>query len=213
MTIENMHIWFDILQDKYNTPYFTAAERDHFINDAALDFVLEFLHEDKDGNKGLEDTPYSNMALKNILLTVPVTAASALLTTAAISTAISAADMIVPVKIRPQTVNTRSAKFTRHQDIDEDLNNTLSDLAASSPRASYVIQDDGIQIYPTTDYAVVVFDMVILVAPTDAVHSASTDLVDLPGFTHRKIVAKALVKTGLVTEDQAISLMDGVTAG
>ena len=80
MTIENMHIWFDILQDKYNTIYFTVTERDHFINDAALDFVLEFLHEDKEGNKALEDTPYSNMCLKNVLKTVPVTAASALLT-------------------------------------------------------------------------------------------------------------------------------------
>ncbi len=40
------------------------------------------------------------MCLKNVLITVPVTAAAALLTNAAISTALGSAVMIVPVKIQ-----------------------------------------------------------------------------------------------------------------
>ena len=39
MTIQQMHDYFDLVQDKFNSPYFVDTEKDIFINQAQERFV------------------------------------------------------------------------------------------------------------------------------------------------------------------------------
>jgi hypothetical protein len=41
MTRTEMHNWFDLIQDKYNAPYFIVEEKDEFLNRAQTSFVNE----------------------------------------------------------------------------------------------------------------------------------------------------------------------------
>ena len=44
MNIAEMHSWFDILQDKGDSPYFTTDEKTQFLNRAQTKFVNETLN-------------------------------------------------------------------------------------------------------------------------------------------------------------------------
>jgi hypothetical protein len=215
MTIANMHTWFDILQDQYDTPYFTDDERDSFINDAALSYVLEFTTDSKLEGKELEDSIYSNASLAHIIQTVPVTAVASQLTYALIEAQLTT-KMIVPLRIIPAAgTSTRPLKYTRFQDLDEELSNPLADhneTSATNNSGMYTVAAEGISLWPAADYATEAVTLTALRIPAETA-LGGPELVDMPDFTHRKIVAKALVKTGLVTDSQATALMDGVTAG
>ena len=43
MNIKEMHSWFDVLQDKGDSPYFTVAEKTQFLNRAQMKFVNEVI--------------------------------------------------------------------------------------------------------------------------------------------------------------------------
>ena len=88
------------------------------------------------------------------------------------------------------------AKFVRHNDIDKFQDNTYK--AGTDAAPLYTIAENGWQIYADT-VATVAFSVVALIAPTA--------ITDLPDYKHYEQVAKAMAKTGLVTEDQALTLM------
>lgn len=44
MTIQEMHSWFDVLQDKGDSPYFTIDEKTQFLNRAMTKYVNSVLH-------------------------------------------------------------------------------------------------------------------------------------------------------------------------
>ena len=65
MNIEEMHSWFDVLQDKGDSPYFTVEEKTQFLNRAQSKFVNEmmFKHYFVTGAQPeKEDIPYSSLA-------------------------------------------------------------------------------------------------------------------------------------------------------
>ena len=59
MNIAEMHSWFDILQDKGNSPYFTTDEKTQFLNRAQTKFVNETL------NKFFYNYLYNNIYMSN----------------------------------------------------------------------------------------------------------------------------------------------------
>ena len=44
MNIEEMHSWFDVLQDKGDSPYFTVDEKTQFLNRAMTKYVNSILN-------------------------------------------------------------------------------------------------------------------------------------------------------------------------
>ena len=64
MTAAEMLTWFDILQDKFNTPYFTDAEKYNFLNDAQSNFVNDYLNLNDDS----EPPVFEANALKNTVI-------------------------------------------------------------------------------------------------------------------------------------------------
>ena len=64
MNIHEMHSWFDVLQDKGDSPYFTIAEKTQFLNRAQTKFVNEmmFKHYFNSGARAEQDkVVYSTM--------------------------------------------------------------------------------------------------------------------------------------------------------
>lgn len=54
MTIAEQHAYFDLLLDKTGDPYFTPAEKDSFISQAALEYVKRMLPSNEGGVVNLE---------------------------------------------------------------------------------------------------------------------------------------------------------------
>ena len=64
MNIAEMHSWFDILQDKGDSPYFTTDEKTQFLNRAQMKFVNEQLNKflfSSGAQPEKNAVPYSNM--------------------------------------------------------------------------------------------------------------------------------------------------------
>ena len=64
MNIAEMHSWFDILQDKGDSPYFTTDEKTQFLNRAQMKFVNEHLNKfllASGAQPEKNAVPYSNM--------------------------------------------------------------------------------------------------------------------------------------------------------
>jgi len=64
MNIVEMHSWFDVLQDKGDSPYFTVAEKTQFLNRAQTKFVNETLNKffyNSGAQPERNATPYSTI--------------------------------------------------------------------------------------------------------------------------------------------------------
>jgi hypothetical protein len=107
--------------------------------------------------------------------------------------------IISPLSIIPALG--KEAKFLNHSDIHKAENNVYKQGQSLQP--NYTIGSAGYKLYPVEKYTAC--DVVCLTQPLT--------ITALPASIHHKIVAKAMTKTGLVTENQAITLMEQPTNG
>jgi hypothetical protein len=108
--------------------------------------------------------------------------------------------IIIPLAI--VVTGAKAAKFLNHSDIHKAENNIYKKGQVLQP--NYTIASEGYQLYPT-DVAYTDTVITVLVEPTT--------IDALPASIHHKIIAKAMTKTGLVTENQAITMMEQPTNG
>ena len=184
MTIQEMYDWFDVLQDKYNTPYFLDEEKASFLEDAMWNIINESvanLEKDKVYTERISTLLKPNTITTNSggLLFIPNNVA-------VVSLALASGSPLHPM---------------RHNDIGKAEDNTYKKGTASYP--NYTTTNGGYQTYPSLNS--VDIDAVYVLAPST--------IVDLPVHMHFKQVAMAMVKTGFVTEDQALTMMASVTNG
>jgi hypothetical protein len=107
--------------------------------------------------------------------------------------------IISPLSVVPD--GGKAGLFLNHSDIHKAENNVYKQGQSLQP--NYTISSEGYTLYPNEEY--VDCDVVCLTNPLT---------IDcLPASIHHKIVAKAMTKTGLVTENQAITLMEQPTNG
>ena len=234
MTAAQMETWFEILQDKYNEPSFEQTELSELLTDAQIDYVMEFVTPTEGAPLGkLEKTIYDSVALQPIIKKVTVTSsAGAFITNDAIETALDTLEtltpdpiVILPLRVKPTTSGiTKAARRVREMEIDEVLADTLSGTdegwANHLERIEpvYLLTNDssnnlGIQLYPTATFASENIDVVILRMPIPIKIETTAVDCELPAFTHRKIVAKAMSATGIITEHDALLLMEQKTNG
>jgi hypothetical protein len=198
MTVDEMRDWFDILQDKNNAPYFTDPEKDEFIMDANWDYINEYIGDYENPSVMGRDKAAVN-ALRTLIMDVTETPTAGLIAEADLNGTLSET-VVVPLAIVPP--DSKAAKFLNHSDIHKAENNIYKKGQEFQP--NYTIASEGYQLYPTD---VLYTDTVItvLVEPTT--------IDALPASIHHKIIAKAMTKTGLVTENQAITMMEQPTNG
>jgi hypothetical protein len=198
MTEAEMRDWFDILQDKNNAPYFTNPEKDEFIMDANWDYINEYIGDYENPSVMGRDKAAVNALRTLIMDTTALTPIAGLITELAVNNDLSET-IIIPLAI--VVTGAKAAKFLNHSDIHKAENNIYKKGQALQP--NYTIASEGYQMYPVS----IVADTVVtaLVEPTT--------IDALPASIHHKIIAKAMTKTGLVTENQAITMMEQPTNG
>lgn len=187
MSISEMRGFFDILQDKYNTPYFTDDEKDEFLEDSMwniINLAVTTLEEDNSSIERVRTliTPATASTDSNGLLSLASSTSVALLTLSLASTG-------VPLH------------RLKHSTLAKAEDNTYKKGTTAYPNFTAVV--GGYQTYPTL--ATTSLTYIYLKVPTA--------IDDLPVAIHRKQVAGALTKTGFVTDSQALTMIDGVTNG
>ncbi len=211
MTGAEMLTWFDILQDKFNTPYFTDLEKYNFLNDSQINYINDYLNINSDS----EPPVFEENALKNTiiapLLVEDVSVASAstgIILFTAIETALDTKYSLSGSKLLHilgvvENASGDAVAFVRHGEMRKQEDNEF--VAAGSGNRKYRLSRGQITMIPT---GVLTYLVTAIKMPVDISASVASEM---PLITHRKIVAKALVKTGFVTEHQALTLMDEQT--
>lgn len=223
MNIIEMISWFDIIQDKQNSPYFTSAEKTQFIQRAQVKYVNEliFQHLFPSSRKSegaarvyssIEATVAGSEVLEPLLMVdIPVSSdALGVITRASIESALQliSGDTkgYVAISTLAMDLGNQSflpVRFVRHNDYFKFQNNVFKKASASQPQ--YRIERETIKVAPTG-----VFDYLISVVkePIDVVYDEATPAnnvdCELPEFTHDDILAIALDDAGVSSRDSAL---------
>lgn len=202
MTITGMAELFDLMQDKYGSPYFTNPEKSLFLNRALVEYVGDMLpgKEDKD-NVGFDVDNTSKIAplikyvdtLKMDSTGAITKAAIAGVTTPAIPWRLLNAGLVLGNVTKP-------IKFVRHNDWYEFKSNYFKAPSAENPK--YRESNDRYTIEPININATV--KLTVLNYPT--VVDIDTNISsNLPDFTHNDIVSLALEYAGIGSRDQNLA--------
>lgn len=199
MIAADMRTYFDQLQDKIGSPWFTDDEKDDFLYSVIYDYINEFIGDGDtppslEKNKGAVEA-ISTLIKRSSAITIPSTG---ILTNTLIDAQLSGRTTIHPIMFELATG--QPAHFVRHNDAATFEQNTYKAGASLTP--NYTIYDSSYQFYPKESYTGVI--ATVIVEPTA--------ITDLPTYKHYEQVAKAMAATGYVTEDQALIMM-GENAG
>lgn len=214
MTIAGMGELFDILQDKYGSPYYTNAEKSLFLNRAQIEFVNAFLPPSGEGlnielsedaaqqiDTLIYDLPYLNMNSSGIITKAAVAAA--------LSTASGGGLLWRRLNIGWVLGNkTVPVKYVRHNDWYEFKSNYFKNPSTDNPKFYETATNyQFAPIYPNAKLYLTVLKYPKVVDIDTAVDS------DLPDFTHNKIVALALEFAGIGSRDQNLAQLLSLKTG
>lgn len=211
MTIDKWGQFFDILQDKYGSPYHTDSEKTLFFNRAILDFVGQFLPADgESGNLELSEDATSQIA--TLIYDLPYTTmdSSGIVTKATIQTALNGqiAGGLLWRRLNIGWVlggDTLPAKWTRHNDWYQFMRNVFKVPSVSNPRfyeTATKYQFSPIQTTAKLYFTVLKYPVSVVL---DSVTPANNINCDLPDFTHNKIIALALEYAGIGSRDENLA--------
>ena len=194
MNATEMRAWFDILQDKTGSPWFSDAKKDEFLYSVIYDYINEFIG-DNDTPPSLEKSKGAAQAISTLVkrstpISIPSTG---ILTDTLINAQLSLRTAITPLAFELATGE--PAHFVRQNDIAKFEGNTYKAGASLSP--NYTIYDSAYQFYPKEAYTGVIATVVV----------DPTAITDLPTYKHYEHVAKAMAKTGFDTESEALIMM------
>lgn len=195
MTILEAHTYFDLLLDKYSSPYFSDNEKDNFITQACIEYVKTELpsSENPGINFDIDQINYHNIFTlvfntgstnMNSSGDVTLTAIQTLLNTASSSTepliAILNASWV-------KTGSTYPIKYTRQNNWFAYLNNSFKVGTSSNPRYRY--NKSTMNFYPIDTSAAISFTLMKQPKTTNLSGGVT---IELPPHTHKSIVEIAV---------------------
>lgn len=214
MTAQEMIDWFDILQDKYGSPYFTESEKLLFLNRAQFEYVKSLFPDNEGGVLNIEKD-WNN--LQNVHSLVFELSEDTMDT----SGRISRSDITSGLRTVSGDVNCdvfkilsvefkRGAdrfpcKFLRHNDKAEFERNYFKKPDFDNPRVLF--QNNVLQFRPI-DTIVKIYITTVKTPKAIAISPASN--CELPQDTHNQIVALALELAGVASRDEVLSQMNAV---
>jgi hypothetical protein len=202
MTITAMAQLFDLLQDKYGSPYYTNSEKSLFLNRAMVEYVGSMLPGDSE-NKNVEfdeDTTSKIAPLISFVNTLKM-GSSGVITKAAIAAVTSPAIPWRLLNLGMVLGNvTKPIKFVRHNDWYQFQDNYFKTPSATNPK--YVESGLNYNFLPINVNATI--KLTVLSYPT-VVDIDTAVSSNLPDFTHNEIVALALEFAGIGSRDQNLA--------
>lgn len=213
MTIAEMALYFDILQDKFGSPYFTNTEKSLLLNRAQIIFVKEMLPTDKDVDLNIE-TNADTVAVVSPLI-VPLTGISnpfsGSITKVALQANLTALIpdalywRVLAVGYTVDGTNFKPLKPVRHNDWYAFAENEFKSPTDDNPkyRETYI----DFQVLPNNTSATIYFTILKYPVVVDIDTNVSSDL---PDSIHDKIVSIALELAGIGTRDQMLFEMSKI---
>lgn len=209
MTSTQMHQLFDIIQDKYNAPYFIQDEKDMLLNTAQTNLVNNLVFKDY---LGRADVPKGPQALYDVEdkiysaeLLRPIIVLDEAETPSSGKIAISGLTGFLHLLGIRRTSDDLPVRYMRQNNIGKFSQNTFK--APSSDKLYYSLGATDIYIYPssTTDAMKVSY-----IKEPNTIAYGSTDS-NLPSSTHPRIVAYAIELAGIALYDEAMATISQVS--
>lgn len=213
MNVIEMHQWFDLIQDKVDSVYYTEAEKDQFINRSIQLFINDVIHKFTESREGplvissnLEESLNASEVLRPLMLIdLPVTAdVDGIITVPVIDTAIETRSGETETFLHILSVADDQGKpvsYVRENDFYKFEQNEFK--KATTEYKQYRIGSEGIYTYPAAADA---YTVSVIKAPKP-VNYDSLESTDLPETVHDYILAKALELAGLASKDEALVQM------
>lgn len=203
MNIATMSSWFDILQDKNGSSYFTATEKSLFLNRAQIEFVDELFRGDGKQEPNIEDSQDTISKIAPLVYELPylVMNSAGVITKASVTTGLT--NIIASgVVWRPLAIGIElgklkvPAKYLRHNDRWEFEANYFKRPTTKNPKVretytSYIFS-------PVSVSSRVYFTILKYPLEVDITNSISSEL---PDHAHDRIVAIALEFAGVGSRD------------
>lgn len=214
MTTQGMLNWFNLLQDKYGSLYYTEAEQLQFLNQAVFQYLSEVLPDNEGGKENLEvdSNVFYNISPLVYELSVETMDNTGLITNSDIRTNLqtvsgdATADIFRILSIEYKRGGQRfPADFMRHNDKAEFEQNYFKKPSFTAPK--YTFQNSGIQFRPIDEQA----SIYITVLKTPKALSVSPESnPELHVKTHNEIVAIGLEFAGIASRDEVLLTLNKV---
>ncbi len=210
MTTVQMIEWFDILQDKFGSPYFTEDEKLLFLNRGSLEYVKATFPDNEGGILNLESDWNVLQNVAPLVFELSETSMDAVgkLTLATITTSLrtisgdATCDIFKVLAVEfKRGIDRFPCKFLRHNDKAEFERNYFKKPDFDNPRVLF--QNANLQFRPI-DTLVKVY---ITALKTPKVLTLVVNS-DLPISTHNEIVAYALQFAGVASRDEILAQMN-----
>jgi hypothetical protein len=207
MTITEMAGYFDLLQDKYGSPYHTESEKERFLNQAELDLINDFLP--KDGSEINIEANANTWMLFNPLfftLTTNMSGAGAITKSTLEASLASSLGFLTKI-IRPLSVTWTDADGTRPVKGPTRFNNWATYLTnifkvPTTKYPRYYEEGTRYMVLPINVGATITING--LRYPR-AMSISGVLSSELPAIYHNDIVARALEFAGVSSRDQLLA--------
>ena len=218
MTIQEMTEWFDIIQDKFDSPYFTDEEKELFLNRSQKDFINSYV-KSMQGVSVIEyPHQFTEMFQTLIEADIPVAVdVDGAIPLSSIEGQLSNNTGVLHVmnvaSASSGNINTAPntyVKWVRHNDFYKFTRNVFKNPTLEAP--VYTQSYKGINIKPSVFSEP--FKVTVLRNPQDMsiANDISSEILDIYD-SHNRIVSIALDYAGVTSRDQALLQLKQVTNG
>ena len=207
MTTTDMLEWFNLLQDKSGSVYYTEDEQLLFLNRAQYEYVNGLLPSNEGGIVNVEDTQLNLENIHSLVFEIPLLVMdsagiidrSEVIDELQTISGDSAADIMKTIAVEYKRGQDRfECKFMRHNDKGAFEKNYFKKPSFESPK--YLLQNNNYQFRPIDELATI--NITVIKTP-----KLITDMVDceLPPSTHNEIVAIGLEFAGISSRDEMLA--------
>lgn len=206
MTVTELVDYFDILQDKYGSPYFTTTEKEKFLNQAQEGIIADYLPKEGDLSN-IEQNANTWMMFSPLSTTITTSMdGSGVVLKSALETTLSTDLGFTARIIRPLAVTWSDANGsrpvkgpTRYNNWETYNNNVFKVPVESEPR--YYENYNSYIINPVNTGAII---KVHVIRYPKAISVSGAQTAELEEIYHNEIIARALDAAGVGSRDSML---------
>ncbi len=213
MTIAEMHSWFQLILDKYDTPYYTSTEIDSFITRAMSNWVNQNVFIRREEQEGLVIKSASEFSDKWETLVYPlihgdvaISSSTNLLGFSTLQGGLPAGTKILAI-LSVTDPTGYDVEFVRHNDHGVQERNYFT--RGNSSYRKYRVTKDGLLLSPASNAEA--YKVSLIRTPTPVSLSTPTHC-ELPQSAHEKIISMAIDLAKFPSEDQSVGGVSQITA-